>query len=813
MRYIPISGTGQYPYPDHNIDPALKGADWCMQYAKAAYFDWNFASPKGIFSANGGDYEKYRLYALGKQPINQYKKWMGVDQQTNNTQLVVDWSVRSVVSGYRDKAISRLMKNDYTIVATAVDSLAKDEMDDYYAAIKAKLAMRDLMIQQNPEMANHPALQLNAGEPRDIEELEMRVSQNEQFNRSKDAEMAIELGMYENDYKAQRRMIYEDLFDFGVAGFADWLGDDNKAKFRRVNPNCVIVSNTKDGTFSDIVHAGEQIDVSLIELATVKDKDGNLVFTEKELIEFAGTIAGKNFSNPGSLGLNTGWLKPIDKFKCKVVDIKFYTYNTDTYTNRVDANGNLVFRKEKYGRGEENNIRYVRKRIQYVYKCKWVVGTDKCYDWGMCYDQPRSNNHQKKALTRLPYTFFAYNFYNMKAQGFMERLIPYIDDYQLTMLKIQNFKNRAVPSGWWMDLDALENVALSKGGADMQPKELIQMFMETGVLLGRSKDAADQPRSQNWKPIIPIENTAASELAMFYQDLLNTVMAIEKMTGYNMITSGNPNPKTLTSGYEVANQSTDDALYPISFAEEFLSLRLAEAVLCRMKQGLKKGTVEGYAPYQGALNANTLRFLTVSPDIAEREHGIMLQQKSTEQDKMWIMQQVQGDIMNGFLDTSDAILIINTHNAKEAMQILAYRVKKAKEAMNQQKLAELQSTNQANVQIAQMAQQEKFQLLQMELQAKMQMSRDALQVELQKEQMKIQADLQIRQYEMQLKYGMNTDMASAKVQAAEITANAKVASAHIQGTDAHVKAVIDGEAAITKQHIANQKKELSTSKK
>ena len=77
----------------------------------------------------------------------------------------------------------------------------------------------------------------------------------------------------------------------------------------------------------------------------------------------------------------------------------------DTYTNRVDANGNLVFRKEKYGRGEENNIRYVRKRIQYVYQCKRVVGTDKCYDWGMCYDQPRSSDPKRKALTRLPYTF------------------------------------------------------------------------------------------------------------------------------------------------------------------------------------------------------------------------------------------------------------------------------------------------------------------------------------------------------------------------------------------------------------------------
>jgi len=191
----------------------------------------------------------------------------------------------------------------------------------------------------------------------------------------------------------------------------------------------------------------------------------------------------------------------------------------------------------------------------------------------------------------------------------------------------------------------------------------------------------------------------------------------------------------------------------------------------------------------------------------------MLQQKSTEQDKMWIMQQVQGDIMNGFLDTSDAILIINTHNAKEAMQILAYRVKKAKEAMNQQKLAELQSTNQANMEIAQMAQQEKFQLLQMELQTKMQINRDTLQVELQKEQMKIQADLQIRQYEMQIKYGMNADMASAKVEAAEITARAKMATAAIAGEDSHIGETIKGMAMIEKQKIANEKKELSTSKK
>src|SRR6185436_8233259 len=126
----------------------------------------------------------------------------------------------------------------------------------------------------------------------------------------------------------------------------------------------------------------------------------------------------------------------------------------------------------------------------------------------------------------------------MKAQGTMERLIPYLDDYQLTMLKIQNFKNRAVPSGWWIDLDALENVALNKGGKNMEPKELLQMFFETGVLVGRSKDAAGNPMGPNWKPVIPIENTAASELAMFYNDIITTIQSIERITGYNEATMG-----------------------------------------------------------------------------------------------------------------------------------------------------------------------------------------------------------------------------------------------------------------------------------
>src|SRR6185503_19857930 len=262
-------------------------------------------------------------------------------------------------------------------------------------------------------------------------------------------------------------------------------------------------------------------------------------------------IAGR-FGNPTAVGIGNAnkWLKPIDKFKCKVLDIAFYTYNNATYTNRKDKNDNPVFIEEQPNRGNLDNPRYMRKRIQYVYKCKWIVGTDKCYDWGMMYDQKRSNNLEKKAMTSLPYRFIATNFYEMKCQSTMDKLIPYADDYQLTCLKIQNFKNRAIPSGWWIDLDALENIALNKDGKNMSPKEVLQMLFETGTMLGRSMDAAGNPRSPNWKPMIPIENSVQAELEGFINDAMNTIGMIEKMLGFNDITSGNPNPKTLVPGYE-----------------------------------------------------------------------------------------------------------------------------------------------------------------------------------------------------------------------------------------------------------------------
>lgn len=796
MRYQQLDSSSSYPYPNHNIDPSKKTAEWCMQYAKAAFYDWSYTYPKGVLANNGGDYEKYRMYALGKQPNSIYKKMLGVDQATNNTWLTVDWAIRPVVSVYRDKAISRLMKEYFGIVCTPIDALAKNELAQYYAKLKTKLAIRKLMEQTNPELANHPQIALETGEPMDVEELEMRVELGEQFNRAKDAEMAIELGFYENNYIATVRTIYEDLFDFGIAGVKDWLGEDNKAKFRRVNPESAIVSFSKDPTFNDIVHAGELIDVPLVELATLTDKEGNRLFTDQELSEFASSITRQG-SNPASLGDTNTWFKPYDKFKCQVLDIEFYTYNTVSYYDATDKGGNAEVRMAEYGRGKKSD-KYKRKTIQYVYKCKWIVGTDKCYDWGMCYDQKRPADATKKSKTKLSFKFCAFNFYNMQAQGFMERLVPYADEYQLTVLKIQNFKNRAVPSGWWISLDALERVAINKGGENMTPRELLQMFFETGVLVGRTLDESGAPMFQNTQPVIPINNTAASELAMFYQDLLNTLAMIEKMTGYNDITSGNPNPKTLVPGYELANMSTNDTLYPMAWAAEDITLALAEATMTRMQQGIKKGGISGYAP---ALNSNSLRFIQLSPDLSLRDYGIEIQKRTSEEQRMWLLGQMQQDIANGFLDSSDAVWIVNCHNVKLAQTIWAHRVKKAKEQIQRNKMQELEAINQGNRESAMLAAQEKERVFMMEAQVTLKEKEMGIMGELKKEEMRILGQLKLEEMKLTAQMQMNTESNLSKLEIADVTADAKVAVG-----------AITGQSKVVTQEIANQKPQSSTKK-
>jgi hypothetical protein len=257
----------------------------------------------------------------------------------------------------------------------------------------------------------------------------------------------------------------------------------------------------------------------------------------------------------------------------------------------------------------------------------------------------------------------------------------------------------------------------------------------------------------NWKPVMAIENNVLSELISLYQELQNISFRIESTCGFNAATSGSPQERMLTPGYEMAEMSTEDTLYPIVFAREQLVKQLAKDVLCRMQQGVRLGDVQGYMPYMGALNQNSLTFVQVSKNIAFREYGIMIELRTTNEQKLWLLQQMQNDIANGFLDSSDAAMLINTHNVKQAMMIWAYKVKKAKEAIEQSKMAQIQENNKGAAEAADRATRGQAQNLQMEsqlriqeLMAKGQIDKELLAMKLEMERETSQVDANAKIY-------------------------------------------------------------------
>lgn len=734
-------------YPPHDINPKDKDIKWGIKYARASWNDWNYTIPRTCFYNSADRYEELRLYAHGKQPINKYKKLLAVDEQTDNTWLVVDWSVRPIIPKFRDIALSRLIQQEYNIVATPIDPQAKAELDKFYADMKAKIAIRKLLEQQNPELANHPMVQPQAGEALDFEELEMRIEFGEQFNRSKDAEQAIQLMFYENDSKLLRRRWFESFFDCGPAGYKAWLGKDGRPKCRDVNPEAVVTNWCRFSDFRDLLHAGEVIDVSLVDLATMKREDGAPYFTQEEIDEMKESVAGK-WSNPAMVGRSSNYFKNYDRQSVKVLDIQFFSYNELNFERNVNRRGNVMFNEVEWDRRNNKKDKYLRKKIKVVYEIKWIIGTDFAYDFGLKKDMKRTVNPQRMAETSLDYKFFAPNFYEMRTLSMMERLVPLADEYQMTIYRIQNFINRMVPNGWWIDLDALENVAMNKGGENMKPIDLLQMFFETGVLVGRSKDIMGD--NVNYKPIIPIDNNAYNQLQSLYEHLQLVLAQMQSIIGLNELTDAStPNPKTLNGVASIAVDNTNNALFQIQFGERFLLESLANDMLMLMQQAVKKGDIEGFAK---ALNSNTLQFIKASDDLPLRDYGIMLDERPTDDQKQLLLMQIQQDQAQGLLDTADALYILNVYNVKQAQQMLAYKVRKNREAQQKAEMAKIQENNQGAQQAALVAEQAKQQTLQLEWSLKMQyMEREK------------QLEAMIKQQELQLKYGMNNENNQTKI--------------------------------------------------
>jgi hypothetical protein len=774
-------------YPNQQIDPREKSYDWILQYCKAAWGDSRGYVPNNMLNFGQSKMNEIREYALGRQSTTKYKKLLNVDEQQDKTWLNIDWTPPSFLTKFREIAISKLVQRRYAINAFAVDPIAKSEEDNYFTEMKVKILMREAAQKAgNQELLNSPVLAPQPGEAQDLEQLKMEEQFGYKHVMSMEAEMAASLAMYQNKFDEKRKRTIENLFDFGMGGYTEYIDENGQVKLREINPENMVLSYCAKNDFSDLVHWGEVREVYVGDLAPW--------FTVEQMNQIVQSVAGR-FGNPSNFMYGTDYSKYWNRFKVLVLDFEFLSWNDYTYKEEVDNRGNVRFGKTKYqdatklsvtkegvidkmgtipnmidfsmkGQAEPIFMPVTRK---VVYKCKWLIQTDYMYDWGMSENQIRKPSSWWD--TKLNIQLYSWNFYKMRFAGITERLIPLEDKASLTWFKLQNMSNKLIPYLINIDLNALEGVDFGGGGEKMNPTKVMDFIFSNFVVPYRSTDLLSQ--NPNYKPV-SIE--ASGQLAVFgqlYQELQNTLDMMRQVSGLNELTDGStPNAKTLVPVANAAMESTNNALYLLSFADKQLIQDLADAIVSKVQIAVKLGKVEGYAR---SLGEETVKFFQINPDISIHEFGIFIEDVPSDFERQQLIQELNIRDSQGLIEPEDKILVMSTKNLKMASMILAYRIKKRREKLQEFELQKIQEASQGNAMATQVAEQEK---------------RVTLQTQLEVDVARINA-------EKQWDYIIQMGKKDKDIQEAEIQKEAKVIAQRIQA-DARI--------------VVSEKKQLQTPK-
>jgi hypothetical protein len=116
----------------------------------------------------------------------------------------------------------------------------------------------------------------------------------------------------------------------------------------------------------------------------------------------------------------------------------------------------------------------------------------------------------------------------MRYSGILERLTARAESYQQKWLRLQELQKELISYLIYIDLDAVDSVALGKGGMNMTPQEIIDFMFEKQVVLFRSSGGVTQ--NPNYKPGW-IEGTAQGQaIVQLYNGMVNDIQMLYQLS-------------------------------------------------------------------------------------------------------------------------------------------------------------------------------------------------------------------------------------------------------------------------------------------
>jgi hypothetical protein len=664
----------RYSFPNDNIDPELKKRpEYALKYAQAAY-SLHQKDEGGVRNARNREIALLRLHAQGRQPVEKYLDILCPKDAMGKRKTYLDLSTDpiSVIPKFRSIVIGKFMQMSHDVEANAVDEKSGAERRKKRhelwsrAVLEAKLKPFESVVE-----AGVPPQQAKQIVPRTVEELDMMESVGSfKLLWETGMEKLLKDFFHTSDWEDIKYRLYEDIFDIGAIATRDFTDKaSGKAMCRYVDQEKVIKRFSRDKKYRNIDYAGEVLDLSPNQIRTDAGEELPIEIIE-QVIEEHNHRTNYDFTYENGV---EGFYEKHGNIALPVLDITWKTVDTIKQEKRRDDRGEYHYNTVPYDYKKKNKTgkrEILEGKIQMVYSCKWIVGTDYVYDYGVEEDIIRPT----PKTVKLPF-----NFYRLTDKSLLELIIPFEDNLNLGWLRFQNGIAKAAPPGIAVDISAINNV--TNGKNQINPMEVLQIRRETGDLLFSATTHHSQVINPNaGRPIFDLPGGAGAYLKEQMEIIQFNIGMIRDTTGINeLMDASTPNPRTGLGTAEIAQQGTNNTLYTLYNAYKSVKEGTASNGSFRIQNIIR---YKDYKPYENIIGSSLINIFKQGSPISEASFGIKLTLKPSAQEKQSIIEKASIAYNERKLDFSDLMFIeqeVKYGSTKYARMYIAYKEEKYRE--------------------------------------------------------------------------------------------------------------------------------------
>ena len=734
-------------FPDQVVpDEVKQSIDYGRQVGMAIEGDWFSGTRSGVenrFNTNYNNFRMRRLYARAEQPVQKYKDELAINGDLSYLNL--DWKPVPIIPKFVDIVVNGMDDKLYDIRAFAQDpesrrirsKYAEDILRDMQAKeflkeIQSVLSM-DLFNSENPEEL-----------PENKEELDLHMQLSYKQASEIACEEAVNNTLEFNRFNLKKKRVIEDLVVLGIGAMKTNWNKAEGVKVDYVDPSKLVYSYSEDPNFEDLWYVGE---VKALSLADCKKQFPNLTDSELERLQ--------EYQGNGNFLYNYNGRR--DGNYIYILYFEYKTYSEQVFKIKQTATGleKALEKPDTFNPDTSDNFDRVSRSIETLYTGAKVLGYDMMLEWKLAENMTRPKSNLVKV--NMNYNICCPKMYNGRIESLVSRMMGFADMIQLTHLKIQQVISKVIPDGVYLDVDGLAEVDLGNG-TTYNAKEALNMYFQTGSILGRSMTTEGDPNPGR----IPIQELVKSDGGNKVASLIQTyqyyLQMIRDVTGLNEARDGSmPNSDSLVGLQKLAAANSNTATKHILNSYLYLTVKTCENIVLRTSDSIEFALTE--EALKNSISTWSVGQLQDLSNIHLYDFGIYFDLVPDEVEKEKLEANIQAALASGSINLEDAIDIRQIRNLKLANQMIKLKRKKAAEAAQAANLANIQAQGQANAQATEAAALAEVQKSEAQLDTKLKFEKGKASFEV--ERMRVEA--QIKRELMDLEFNYNMQLGQQKI--------------------------------------------------